>query len=214
MKWFDKAKLKLSLNYLADPKKALKVYLLVAFVDLIVFGFFGMYLSLASYGRKNAEYIKEFANRRSLQQTKVFLVDSSKTIESLAPQLVKLDEAIPDESDIHSYLSSVVAVASANGFIVYEYGQASDNFPKEGATLLRIVLRGNADNADKVIDFIETSSRLASIESLTIDRSGSTNETVISLRLFSLPKSLDLYGEFSATIDKEYLVNLFKPAHE
>ena len=39
----------------SDPHRALRLYLMIAFVDLVVFGFFGLYFSIASLKEKNIE---------------------------------------------------------------------------------------------------------------------------------------------------------------
>lgn len=206
---FDQLKLK----YLDDPKKALRFWLVLAFLDLVVFGFLGLQLSLAALAEKKTKYKETSAQITLLQDKKFILMDTEATLKSVSPVLPSLYKAIPDNVDYQEFLPELVTSAANNGFVVTSLITAESLVANQA--LLTVQLSGNMGNVSPLIKSFEEFSRRTSVASVLLDFTEPLAKVDATLNIFfSDEKILDLVSPSSAIIDTEFLNKEFLPAHE
>jgi Tfp pilus assembly protein PilO len=209
MNKFDQLKLK----YLDDPKKALKFWMILAFLDLIVFGFLGLQLSLSTLAEKKAKYSDIDKNMKLLQSKKFILVDTAGDLKSVSAVLPQLFAAIPDLPDYPNYLVQLVTAAANNGFVVSNL--ISANAPTNKEVSLNMQLSGNRNNVSPLVTSLEKFPRMTSIKTLKLDLTEPLAKMDVTLNIyFSDDQTLDLVQPSDARIDKEFLNKEFLPAHE
>jgi Tfp pilus assembly protein PilO len=209
MSKFDRLKLK----YLEEPRKALRFWMVLAFLDLVVFGFLGLHLSLSTFAEKKAKYSEVGLEIKLLQNKKFILVDTEGSLKSVSTALPQLFTAIPDSPDYQDYLVQLVTMATSNGFVISNL--TSTIAPTNKEVSLNMQLSGNRNNASSLITSLEKFSRMTSIKTLKLDFTGPLAKIDVTLKIyFSNNQTLDLVQPLGAKIDKEFLSKEFQSAHE
>jgi Tfp pilus assembly protein PilO len=209
MNKFDQLKLK----YLEDPKKALRFWMVLAFLDLVVFGFLGLQLSLSTLAEKKTKYSEIDKNTKLLQSKKFVLVDTEGSLKSVSAVLPSLYTAVPDSPDYQDYLVQLVTTGANNGFVMSNL--ISVDAPTNKEVSLDIQLSGNRNNVSSLVSSFERFPRLTSINTLNLDFTEPLAKMDVTLKIyFSDNQTLDLVQSPDARIDKEFLNKEFQSAHE
>src|SRR5690606_9652499 len=103
----------LKLKYLYEPRKALRCYLVLAFIDLLVFGFFGMHLAMAAYTEKKSEISLLESEVNELEKKKFSLIDMDAELSRLSPILDRINIAIPQTPLVQEYLRETSSIFSS-----------------------------------------------------------------------------------------------------
>src|SRR3989344_5705160 len=194
----------------SDPRRTLKFFLVVAFFVLVIFGLFGMHLSLASLKVKRAELETLKDREKVLQDKKFQLVDADSAMRKTKDIIPLLNTAIPSEDDTHVFMSELVEKVSFEGYI-----PSNLDFYKTDDRKMSAALRFEGDPSEmyKVVNVLENLSRLTVVTYMHIVTDDPALYSRIETAIFKVSETpLDLSEALNCTIDVEFLKKEFKPA--
>jgi len=194
----------------SDPHRALRLYLMIAFVDLVIFGFFGLYFSIASLKEKNIELKNVKSEEELLQNKKFKLTDAEASLKAARDIIPTLNERIPDQPYTHLFLTDLSDKAAAAGYTLTDIQtyEADDHTLQ---TSLRFL--GSPSEAYKLFSVLESTSRLVAVSGFSFFPADPVVEPRIEAFIYKVSDTpLDLSESLNGTIDVEFLTEELEPA--
>jgi hypothetical protein len=201
----------LKLTYLSQPRKALRFYMVLALADLVLFGFFGLHLSIASISEKYAQIKVLSEEVKSLEEKKFSIVDSVAVLKTYEPNVVQLHTRVPSDVYIDRMISELTVKAAGVGFVVSSFTPVV-----EGNTInVDVVFTGELANTPNLLNTLETLERYTIVSAASFDTKKGSGPINATISTFYVPiKTIDFQEPFNAKIDVEILKKDFEPAHE
>jgi hypothetical protein len=213
--YVNQAKISYSIKgILSDPATSLKAHLFLAFLSLVLFGLLGLYFSVANIKKNLKELESLKAEEFTLQNNKFDLVEAKEALIRAEPYLGLLDEAIPNEEELHLYLPVLAQKASTSGFILTDMG-SSQTLPE--SVSLGTSYKGDIMSSHTFFGVLEQSPRPGNIQFIEYlyDPDKETQKTKVEFSIYFVPYNvLDLAMPVGGKIDTEFLRKEFSTAYE
>lgn len=171
----------------SKPKKRFRIILSLFLINLILFGYFGIYVGINSSSKK-ADLKQEY--KVAIQNMK----KNTDTVLLLEPLLQKnagvevINTAISDDKDIQDYLESFIKISAEQQFVIEKFDV--DSSYNNGEILIRTTTTGTITKIPDFLFAIENLERLTLIEDVTIksdvDADPFFSKIVINLKIFTL----------------------------
>lgn len=171
----------------SKPKKRFHLVFGLFLINLLLFGYFGVFVGLKSLVKK-ADLKKEYKVAISNMKDNTDKVDLLGSFLETDVKVVFVNKAIADDKDIQNYLESFVEASSKKGFIVKKFNV--DNTRSDNSISISAVLEGNTAKTSDLLFAIEHLDRLTTVTDTKVVISKTDtpllSEVVINLRIFTL----------------------------